>query len=51
MELKYIKFTIWSVFSLEIGFYPKQGRCIMARKKTKQRKEVNNGPRSNSKSV
>ena len=32
MVLKYIKFTIWSGFSLEVGFYPKQRRYVMSKK-------------------
>ena len=48
MVLKYIKVTIWSVFSLEVGFfYPKQGRYIMGkRKRKKQQKKIRHRERS-----
>ena len=36
MILKYVKITICSVISVDIGFYPRQRRYIMARKRLKK---------------
>ena len=39
MVLKYIKFTIWPVVGLDIGFYPKQRRYIMGKRKRKKQQK------------